>query len=108
MKTTVSSVSVKIKSNSSAMKRIGAMIGTITLVKRAHQPAPSIRAASITSVGIAVRPASTVIAPNGTARQVLTKITAAIAGTAVPSQLMPGGVSIPTLTSIQLTTLYWE
>ena len=63
----------------------GAIMGTITRSKRFHQLAPSTRAASITSAGMAVRPAMTTMAPNGTARQVLTRMTAIIAGTGVPS-----------------------
>ena len=68
-----------------AFIHVGAIIGTITLINRDHQFAPSMRAASMTSDGTAVRPARTVIAPKGTARHVLTRITANIAATAVPS-----------------------
>ena len=47
------------------------------------------------------------MAPNGTARQVLTKMTAIIAGTGVPSHWIRSSMS-PTCSSIQFTTLYCE
>ena len=105
--TTVSSVSVKIRSNSTAMNRMGAISGTITDLNRCHQLAPSTRAASITSAGKAVSPAMTTIAPNGTARQVLTRMTANMAGTGVPSHWMLWSIS-PTFNRIQFTTLNCE
>jgi hypothetical protein len=57
----------------------GLMRGSVTCQKRPHEPAPSTSAASRNSRGTAIRPASTVIAKNGSPRQTLTMMTAAIA-----------------------------
>ena len=51
------------------------------------------------------RPASTVMAKNGSPRHTLTMITAAIAKVDMPSQFGPGGVMMPRRIAVQFTTL---
>ena len=57
----------------------GLISGRVTCQKRPHEPAPSTSAASWYSRGTAIRPASTMMAKNGSPRQTLTTMTAAIA-----------------------------
>ena len=69
------SESVKTVSNALPMKRIGAIIGTITRRKRCMKVVPSTLAASMISGGTDVSPASRTMALKGKPRHTLTNIT---------------------------------
>ena len=76
----------------------------MTYQKRFHGRAPSIAAASFSSGLMVCRPASRLMAKNGTPRQMLTTMIEVIARSASPSQLMRAWIR-PTLNKVQLMTL---
>jgi len=73
------------------MKRMGAIIGTITFRKRCRKVAPSTLAASRISGGTEVSPASSTMALNGKPRQTFTNITESSARAGCPSQTGQSG-----------------
>ena len=83
--TMLRSESVNTVSNALPMKRMGAIIGTMTLRKRRRNGAPSTFAASMISGGIDVRPARRTIALNGNPRQTFTNMTESSASEGSPS-----------------------
>src|SRR2546422_3399578 len=67
------------------MKITGMSRGSVTYRNRAHVPAPSIVALSISSSGIVCSPARIVMPKNGSPRHVLTRITDTMARVGLPS-----------------------
>src|SRR4051794_38568617 len=82
----------------------GSSSGQVTYQKRIHGRAPSIAAASFNSGLIVCKPASRLMAKNGTPRQMLTTMIEVMARSASPSQLMRALIR-PSLNSDQLITL---
>ena len=69
-----------------ATTTIGRSIGSVMYQKRPSTPAPSTRAASYSSSGMACRPASSMMAKKGTPRQTLVAMTAGMARLGFESQ----------------------
>src|SRR5688572_5777622 len=92
--------------------RIGKIIGTTTCRKRCMKEQPSTLAASSTSGGTEVNPASSTIAENGNVRHTLTAMQEASASSGWPSQIGqlgdPYGPISPSPCSAQLITLNCE
>src|SRR5579871_1892286 len=82
----------------------GRSSGQVTYQKRFHGRAPSIAAASLSSGLMVCRPASRLMAKNGTPRQMLTMMIEVMARLGSPSQLMRALMK-PRLNSAQLMTL---
>ena len=82
----------------------GSSSGQVTYQKRFHGRAPSIAAASFSSGLMVCRPASRLMAKNGTPRQMLTTMIEVMARSGSPSQLMRW-VMMPSWNSDQLMTL---
>ena len=82
----------------------GSSRGQVTCQKRCQGRAPSMAAASCSSGLIVCRPASRLMAKNGTPRQTLTMMIEVIARSGSPSQLMRC-VMKPSWNSVQLMTL---
>src|SRR5436309_12687370 len=68
------------------MKITGMRSGSVTYRNRAHVPAPSIVALSISSSGIVCSPARIVMPKNGSPRHVLTRITDTMARVGLRSE----------------------
>ena len=92
--------------------RIGKIIGATTWRNRWKNEQPSTFAASSTSSGTEVNPASSTIAENGKVRHTFTAIQASSASLGSPSQMgqesVPYWPMSPTRLSTQLMTLNWE
>src|SRR4029450_6766861 len=92
--------------------RIGKIIGATTWRNRWKNEQPSTFAASSTSSGTEVNPASSTIAENGNVRHTFTAIHASSASLGSPSQMgqesVPYCPMSPTRLSTQLMTLNWE
>src|SRR5476649_667427 len=78
--------------------------GQVTYQKRFHGRAPSMAAASFSSGLMVCRPASRLMAKNGTPRQILTTMIEVMARSGSPSQLMRVVIR-PRWNSVQLMTL---
>src|SRR5258707_2251166 len=101
------SVKVKIVPNSTATLRMGVIMGRLIWNSVRQKPAPSMAAGSGISLGIAVRPASTITEENGISRQQCTRITEAIASLGSPSHTgATHGLQTSAQTSTHVITLY--
>jgi hypothetical protein len=89
--TMLRSDNVNTVSNAVPMKRMGAIIGTMTLRKRCRKLAPSTLAASKISGATEVIPASSTMAPKGKPRQTLTNMTESRARPGCPSHTGQSG-----------------
>ena len=72
--------------NRAATATTGRVSGIVTSNMRRQKPAPSTRAASSMSLGMAIRPARMITAASGTRRHTWTAITDAMARCGRPSQ----------------------
>src|ERR1700752_4890982 len=92
--------------------RIGKIIGATTWRNRWKNEQPSTLAASSTSSGTDVNPASSTIAENGNGRHTFTAIQPSNASRGSPSQIgqesVPNCPMSPSRLSTQLMTLNWE
>src|SRR5262245_982580 len=112
MYTTERSDRVKTVSNRKPTIKIGKIIGATTCRKRWRNVQPSTLAASSTSVGTDVNPASSTMAENGNVRHTFTMTQAMRARWGSPShtghESVPYAPMSPSRLSTQLKTLNWE